>query len=168
MQTSYKRAADQGTRRAPNWLLACSCRASYAPEGAWAEVDEVEPDDEDSFCDEVYSPDGPSVPEGVSKVKPQMKKQQFDRQCTRTVQLYNLSESTTHADITNAVRGGMLLDVFLRAHDRYATVSFLHAADARKFFEHVRKNDLYIKNKRVSRCVKYGIRGGYILTRHPG
>ncbi|EGO57443.1 hypothetical protein NEUTE1DRAFT_129390 [Neurospora tetrasperma FGSC 2508] len=121
----------------------------YGGRGAWAEVDEVEPDDEDSFCDEVYSPDGPSVPEGVSEVKPQMKKQQFNRQCTRTVQLYNLSESTTHADITNAVRGGMLLDVFLRAHDRYATVSFLHAADARKFFEHVRKNDLYIKNKRV-------------------
>ncbi|KAK3340092.1 hypothetical protein B0H65DRAFT_431653 [Neurospora tetraspora] len=121
----------------------------YGGQGAWADVDEAEPDDEESCCDEVYSPDGPGVPEGVSDVKPQTKKQQFDRQCTRTVQLCNLSESTTHADITNAVRGGMLLDVFLRTHDRSATVSFLHAADARKFFEHVRKNDLYIKNKRV-------------------
>lgn len=47
------------------------------------------------------------------------------------------------------MRGGMLLDIFLRAHERTATISFLHALDARRFFEHVRKNDLYIKNKRV-------------------
>ncbi|KAK3401011.1 hypothetical protein B0T20DRAFT_405775 [Sordaria brevicollis] len=117
-------------------------------QSGFAEGDEDELDEEESFYDEVHSPDGPGGPEGGSDDKPR-KQQQFDRQCTRTVQLCNLSENTTHADITNAVRGGMLLDVFIRTHDRSATVSFLHAADARKFFEHVRKNDLYIKNKRV-------------------
>jgi len=44
----------------------------------------------------------------------------------------------------------MLLDVYLRKHDRTAAVSFLHAIHAQNFFDHIRKNDLYIKNKRVS------------------
>jgi hypothetical protein len=39
--------------------------------------------------------------------------------------------------------------VFLRTNERSAAVSFLHAADARKFFDHVRKQDMYIKNKRI-------------------
>jgi len=53
-------------------------------------------------------------------------------------------------DITEAVRGGVLLDVFVRANDRTATVSFLNSADAKAFYDHVRRHDLYIKNKRVS------------------
>ena len=97
-------------------------------------------------CDDESPIDGPV---GANYVKPQVQRQQFDRQCTRTVQLLNLAEGTTHVDITKAVRGGMLLDVFLRGHERSATVSFLHAADARRFYEHVRRHDLYIKNKRV-------------------
>lgn len=75
---------------------------------------------------------------------------QYDRQCTRTVQLLSLPEGVTHADITGAIRGGLLLDIFLRANERSATVSFLRAVDARGFFDHVKKHDLYIKNKRVS------------------
>jgi len=74
---------------------------------------------------------------------------QFDRQCTRTVQLLNLPEGATHGDITAVVRGGLLLDIFLRTHDRSATVSFLRAIEARAFFDHVKRHDLYIKNKRV-------------------
>ena len=61
----------------------------------------------------------------------------------------NLADGTTHGDITGAVRGGLLLDIFMRSHERSATVSFLNAADARAFFDHARKHDLYIKNKRV-------------------
>ena len=62
----------------------------------------------------------------------------------------NLAEGTTHADITAVVRGGILLDVFMRTHEKSASVSFLYAADARNFFDHVRRHDLYLKNKRVS------------------
>jgi len=86
------------------------------------------------------------------KSQNQNQRQQFERQATRTIQLLNLAEGTTHADITSAVRGGMLLDVFLRTHERSATISFLHAEQARKFFDFVRRHDLYIKNKRVSDC----------------
>jgi hypothetical protein len=79
----------------------------------------------------------------------QSQRPRFDRQCTRTVQLMNLPEGTTHADITAVVRGGILLDIFVRTHDRSATVSFLNAMDARAFFDHVRRNDLYSRSKRV-------------------
>jgi hypothetical protein len=105
-------------------------------------------EDDDASCDGA-SPSNGVV--GATYAKPQSNRPQFDRESTRTVLLTNLPEGTTHADITNAVRGGMLLDVFLRTNERSAAVSFLHAVDARKFFDHVRKHDMYIKNKRVSR-----------------
>lgn len=79
--------------------------------------------------------------------------QQFDRIAQRTLMLANLAEGTTHAEITRTVRGGMLLDVFLRSHERSATVSFLRARDAQAWFDHVRRYDLYIRNKRVSRLL---------------
>lgn len=75
----------------------------------------------------------------------------YERQCPRTLLLSNLAEGVTHSDITEAVRGGQLLDIYLRPLDRTATVSFLQAADARAFFDHVRRHDLYVKQKRVSK-----------------
>lgn len=74
----------------------------------------------------------------------------YDRQCARSILLSKLPENTTHADITDAVRGGKLLDIYLRSNDRTAAVSFLLAADARAFFDHVKRHDLYINYKRVS------------------
>ncbi|KAF9875639.1 hypothetical protein CkaCkLH20_07020 [Colletotrichum karsti] len=74
---------------------------------------------------------------------------QFERIATRTILIVNLPEGTTHGDITAVVRGGQLLDIFLRTYDRSAQVSFLHSADAKEFFEHIRRHDLYIKQKRV-------------------
>ncbi|KAK0753076.1 hypothetical protein B0T18DRAFT_395935 [Schizothecium vesticola] len=97
------------------------------------------------------------------KSQNQNQRQQFERQATRTIQLLNLAEGTTHADITSAVRGGMLLDVFLRAHERSATVSFLHAEQAKRFFDFVRRHDLYIKNKRID--IKWNDRQ-FILPGH--
>lgn len=44
----------------------------------------------------------------------------------------------------------MLLDVFLRATEHVAQVSFLREEDAVRFYDHARKNDVYIRNKRVS------------------
>ncbi|KAK2032811.1 hypothetical protein LX32DRAFT_635889 [Colletotrichum zoysiae] len=74
---------------------------------------------------------------------------QFEKMATRTIIMSNLAEGTTHADVTDVVRGGQLLDIFLRTHDRSAQVSFLHASDARAFLEHTRRHDLYIRHKRV-------------------
>lgn len=66
----------------------------------------------------------------------------------RTVLISNLAECTTHRDIAEVVRGGRLLDIFLR-NDRSAAVSFVEgAAD---FLNYVKRNDIYLHAKRV--CV---------------
>jgi hypothetical protein len=75
---------------------------------------------------------------------------QFLRNAKRTILLTNLPEAATHADVTEAIKGGMLLDIFLRSQDRAASVSFLDENDANNFFRYAKRNDLYIRGKRVS------------------
>ncbi|CAG8962115.1 hypothetical protein HYFRA_00005158 [Hymenoscyphus fraxineus] len=88
--------------------------------------------------------------DGGSNVESQPKsRRQYDKFAKRTVLLANLHEATTHADIVDAVRGGMLLDLYLRGGDRTASVSFLEEADAHEFFRHCKANDLYVRGKRV-------------------
>lgn len=119
----------------------------YHERSTWADHDVDEDEEDEHAASEVDSPiEGPA---GANYVKPQAQRPQFERQCTRTLQLSNLADGTTHADITGAVRGGLLLDIFLRGHERSATVSFLNSADAKKFYDHVRRHDLYIRSKRV-------------------
>jgi len=116
------------------------------PPAAWADI-EGEGDDEETSYDVdslAESPVGATQAATHQRLKPS-----FDRHCTRTLQLSNLADGTTQADITSAIRGGILLDIFLRTHERSAAVSFLHAVEARRFYDHVRRNDLYIRNKRV-------------------
>lgn len=117
---------------------------NHADQTAWADED---PELEDVDYDDATTVDGPV---GANYITPQRSRDgQYDLKCTRTVLLSGLAEGTTHADITDAVRGGLLLDIFLRPHERCCSLSFLHGADARAFFDHVRRNDLYIRNKRI-------------------
>jgi hypothetical protein len=116
----------------------------YHGQPLWADQ---EPE-EDEYLDEDTIADGPL---GTHYDQPkQAREPQYVQKCTRTVLIQNLPPGATHADVTEVVRGGVLLDVFLRTHDRACSVSFLHAADARYFFDHARKYDLYIKHKRVN------------------
>lgn len=106
----------------------------------------------DDACDEDYSVSGggpvgsflTQVPNSHASTRPH-----YERQCARSILLSKIPDTTTHADITDAVRGGKLLDIHLRPNDRTAAVSFLLAADARNFFDHVKRHDLYINHKRV-------------------
>lgn len=75
-------------------------------------------------------------------------RRRLEKNAQRSIQFANLHESTTHADLVDAVRGGMLLDIFLR-NDRSASISFVEESDAQDFFRHVKRNDLYIRGKRV-------------------
>jgi hypothetical protein len=75
---------------------------------------------------------------------------QFSRNARRTIHLNNLPEAATHANITEAIKGGMLLDIFLRSQDRAASVSFLVENDAANFFRYAKQNDFYVRGKRVS------------------
>ncbi|KAF2139321.1 uncharacterized protein K452DRAFT_232664, partial [Aplosporella prunicola CBS 121167] len=66
----------------------------------------------------------------------------------RTLLLSNLSHHTSHKDISQVVRGGQLAEIWLR-NDHCAQASFVDAAAAREFLSFVKRNDLYINNKRV-------------------
>ncbi|CAK7224544.1 hypothetical protein SEUCBS140593_005605 [Sporothrix eucalyptigena] len=72
-----------------------------------------------------------------------------DRKCLRTLQLVGLPESATLADVAAVVRGGLLVELYIRPQDRAGIVSFAREPDAKAFFDHVKRRDLYIKNKRI-------------------
>jgi hypothetical protein len=86
---------------------------------------------------------------GNNDSQPRFQRQQYDKFAKRTILLANLPEGVTHTDIADVVRGGMLLDIYVRTHDRTASVSFLEEAAAHNFFRHVKRHDLYIRGKRV-------------------
>ncbi|KAH7139202.1 hypothetical protein B0J11DRAFT_575121 [Dendryphion nanum] len=64
----------------------------------------------------------------------------------RTVLITNLSDRTTHKDLVGIIRGGRLLDIFLR-NDRSATVSFVEGAA--EFLAYTKRNDIYLHTKRL-------------------
>lgn len=68
----------------------------------------------------------------------------------RTVLLRGLPDRVTHHDITEAVRGGALLDIFLRAREHMASVSFVEESAAQEFLHYARQYGVYVAGKRVS------------------
>ncbi|KAK7737014.1 hypothetical protein SLS53_006770 [Cytospora paraplurivora] len=126
----------------------------------WADLDADAAEDEEDD-----SGGGPvvDVPDPVY-TRPAAMRPSYERQCFRSVILTNLPEGIAHSDITEAIRGGQLLDIHIRA-DRSAGVSFLLASDAQAFFEHVRRRDLYIKNKRVTRQISSGATRNLVIRR---
>ncbi|KAL5396901.1 hypothetical protein PMIN03_004555 [Paraphaeosphaeria minitans] len=64
----------------------------------------------------------------------------------RTVLISNLSDRTTHKDLVGTIRGGRVLDIFLR-NDRSATVSFVEGAS--DFLAYAKRNDIYLHTKRL-------------------
>lgn len=81
---------------------------------------------------------------------PKFEKQHYGRNEQRTIVIKNLSDRTTHKDLADVLRGGALLDIYLRSHDRTASVSFLEGAAAQDFVNYAKRNDIYIHGKRVS------------------
>lgn len=64
----------------------------------------------------------------------------------RTLLFTNLPERTTHAELTSIIKGGILLDIFMR-NDRTATVSFVEGA--KEFLTYAKKTDIYLRTKRI-------------------
>lgn len=71
----------------------------------------------------------------------------FPKKDQRTIFISNLSERTMHKDIAKVIRGGRLLEIFLR-NDRAATVSFVEGA--KEFMDYAKRNDIYLDGKRVT------------------
>lgn len=79
-----------------------------------------------------------------------MEKQQYARAGQRTIVAKNLSDRATHKDIVDVIRGGAVLDIFLRTNERSASVSFVEESAAQNFMNYAKRNDIYIHGKRVS------------------
>ncbi|KAM0247300.1 hypothetical protein ACHAP5_004161 [Fusarium lateritium] len=73
----------------------------------------------------------------------------LERSAQRSVQLLNLTPGVTYEDVSAVVRGGPLLEIFLRPKENSATVSFVQEADAVAFLEHSRTYGLYIKGRKI-------------------
>lgn len=70
----------------------------------------------------------------------------LSRHDKRTLLFTSLSDSITHKDLTSVIRGGRILDIHIPT-DKTARVSMCEgAAD---FLHWVKRNDLYVKTKRV-------------------
>jgi hypothetical protein len=67
----------------------------------------------------------------------------------RSVVLKGISPFTTMADVLAVVRGGAVLNIYLRPQQRTAHVAFVEPYAAEKFLIHSRRTDVYIKGKRV-------------------
>jgi hypothetical protein len=91
--------------------------------------------------------DAPSANEGLLNSIP---RPMVEPVATRTVELLNLCKGTTMADITSVVRGGLLVNIYIRPGDNTAVLSFLHESDARTFYQHVRTDGLYVNNAKVT------------------
>ena len=61
----------------------------------------------------------------------------------------NISDRAKHQDIIDVVRGGLVLDIYLRSHERSASISFVEGSAAQEFMKHVKRNDIYVHGKRV-------------------
>ncbi|KAI1180349.1 hypothetical protein F4777DRAFT_574110 [Nemania sp. FL0916] len=110
-----------------------------------------------------HSADGPTDVQ-IDSLHPTQKPQiPYARVCRRTITFAGLPPYTTLGDVTDVVRGGQLLDVFLRSAEHTASISFVREDDAVRFYEHTRKNDIYIRNKRI--FVKWADRH-FILPGH--
>jgi hypothetical protein len=80
---------------------------------------------------------------------PKVERKRYAREEQRTILAKNLSDRTTHQDIVQVARGGLVLDVFLRMNERSASISFVEGAAAQNFMNYVKRNDVYIHGKRV-------------------
>ncbi|KAL3712279.1 hypothetical protein TMatcc_000977 [Talaromyces marneffei ATCC 18224] len=66
-----------------------------------------------------------------------------------TIEMRNLPERCTHLDITKSVRGGALVQIFMRFTERAARITFVDAAAACEFLARGKRVGFSIHNKKV-------------------
>ena len=84
-------------------------------------------------------------------------RQQYARAEQRSIVAQNLSDRTTHKDLLQVIRGGTVLDIFLRNNERSASISFVEGSVAQDFMNYVRRSDIYIHGKRVRPPIQFEI-----------
>ncbi|PNP43229.1 hypothetical protein THARTR1_11127 [Trichoderma harzianum] len=67
----------------------------------------------------------------------------------RSVQLLNIPEDATYAEITAVVRGGILFEISVMRRSSTVVITFAETAAAEAYYTHVRNNYLYLKNRKI-------------------
>ncbi|KAJ9297415.1 hypothetical protein DTO217A2_8663 [Paecilomyces variotii] len=67
----------------------------------------------------------------------------------RTLVLRELPDRCSHREIVEVIRGGSLLEIYLRPREKSASVSFVTAADAKSFLDYAQRYKIYILGKRI-------------------
>ncbi|KAG8530008.1 uncharacterized protein KY384_005490 [Bacidia gigantensis] len=98
--------------------------------------------DDVSFTPEYEKEDGFSAPARSDRPF-------YARAEQRSIVMKGLPEKATHKDIVNFVRGGAVLDIYLRTNDRSASISFVEGAAAHQFMAYAKRNDIYLQGKRL-------------------
>ncbi|KAK6851841.1 hypothetical protein PG990_015026 [Apiospora arundinis] len=123
---------------------------AFGNQQAWGDADAAGDDFSASYSNEALTPEATHHQTfGQFNQHAEVQRPLYARMCKRTVVLAGLPEGTKHEDITRAVRGGLVLEIYVRSHEHMAMVSFLLEEDAVRFYDHSRRNDLYINHKRV-------------------
>jgi hypothetical protein len=67
----------------------------------------------------------------------------------RSIVVRGLPQQTCLADVVKVIRGGVVLNMYLRPRDRTAHIAFVDPIAAEKFIIHSKRSDIYVKGKRV-------------------
>jgi len=73
-----------------------------------------------------------------------------ERHGDRSLVFRGLSPNTELLDITSVIRGGAILGIHLKSKDKTAHVSFVESSAAHEFYVWAKRNDIYIKDKRIT------------------
>lgn len=68
----------------------------------------------------------------------------------RSLLFSGLSPLTTLLDLTNVIRGGAVLTIFMTTNNTVAHVNFVEAMSAHNFHQYCKREGIYVKNKLVS------------------
>lgn len=97
-----------------------------------------------------YAGDSPDQHRGLLQNKKRSESNRWvESAAQRSVQLLNLAPGVTHGEVATIVRGGPLLEIFVRAKDNSVTVSFVRETDAVAFLDYTRTCGLYFKDRKV-------------------
>ena len=134
-------------------------------------------DDENAFT--------PDLEKDDPYLAPSQERKRFAKVEQRTILAKNLSDRATHKvsshglgisprhsdlqcskDIVDFVRGGLVLDIYLRSHERSASISFVEGSAAQEFMNYVKRNDIYVHGKRVCPPPSFQERGDLLTDEY--
>lgn len=117
-----------------------------------ANADQHEPDDELASVEEPLTELHDDEQWHAQQQSQQQSQQRREPRQDHTLLFSSLPEDIKHKDLTSIIKGGRLIQIWLREKERSADVTFAEGAAA--FLAYSKRNPFYIRGKRVSTITK--------------